>query len=156
MNSTGIGGKSATDAHRIEVRTINAEALLYAAHAPALTTATPTASAAEPKSTATTTTASGQRKSLLPDNMQNLRYNGTEETPTLLQVTVARERYCDVGDAGVGISSSGGGDAAVIDLKEVLNDAFSMRRPDDMFGRKITELRRSMTDLDSKPFPTNP
>jgi hypothetical protein len=36
----------------------------------------------------------------------------------------------------------------------MINEAYSIRRDDDDFGRKMTDLRRSYTDEDKNPFPT--
>lgn len=35
-----------------------------------------------------------------------------------------------------------------------INDKFSIRTDSDKFGRNITELRKTFTDNDRKPFPT--
>eukprot|EP01038_Epipyxis_sp_PR26KG_P007558 gene7558-10299_t len=37
-----------------------------------------------------------------------------------------------------------------------INDAYSVRNVNDKFGRKMTDLRRSLTDLDKNPFETAP
>ncbi len=36
----------------------------------------------------------------------------------------------------------------------IINDKVSIRADEDKFGRKVTELRRSYTENDTKPLPT--
>ena len=40
-----------------------------------------------------------------------------------------------------------------IDNNVIINDNFCIRREDDQFGRRMTTLRRSMTNDDKMPFP---
>jgi hypothetical protein len=44
-------------------------------------------------------------------------------------------------------------DTDTIDNKVIINDNFCIRKEDDQFGRRMTSLRRGMTNDDKVPFP---
>jgi len=45
--------------------------------------------------------------------------------------------------------------SSVFEEKVIINDNYSIRGEDDQFGRKMTPLRKSLTNDDTEPFPTN-
>lgn len=68
-----------------------------------------------------------------------------------------------IGGSGGGSGSAGPGGSNGSDVTKVggaeawsvyINDYFTIRPPDDKYGRGITDIRKGLTKNDTQPFPT--